>query len=60
MPFDQNKYIQGYKKEHYKRFLVDLTVEEYEELEKLLKKNKLSKATFLRESIKNLKEKKDK
>lgn len=58
MSFDQKKYNQEYNKTHYKRFVVDLTVEEFEKLEKLLKKKQLSKATFLRDAINNLKGKK--
>lgn len=53
--FNQNKYIQEYKKEHYKTFKVDLKNEEWEQLEKLLKEKKLTKAEFLRRAIKELK-----
>ena len=51
----QKKYLQEYKKEHYKAFKVDLKVEELEELEALLQKKGLSKAQFLRNAIKDLK-----
>ena len=49
--FNQSKYIQEYNKEHYKTFKVDLKIKEFEELEKILKKVKLTKAEFLRQSI---------
>ena len=49
--FNQSKYIQEYNKEHYKTFKVDLKIKEFEELEKILKKAKLTKAEFLRQSI---------
>lgn len=53
--FNQQKYIQEYNKEHYKTFKVDLKVEEMDELNELLKKYKLTKAQFLRNSIDKLK-----
>lgn len=40
-----------YNKEHYKAFKVDLKIQELEELEFLLKEDKLSKAEFLRKAI---------
>ena len=49
--FNQSKYIQEYNKEHYKTFKVDLKTKEFEELEMILKKAKLTKAEFLRQSI---------
>jgi predicted DNA-binding protein len=55
--FNQQKYIQEYNKDHYKTFKVDLKKEELEELNKLLKKKKMTKATFLRQSIEELKKK---
>lgn len=55
--FNQKKYIQQYNKDHYKTFKVDLKIEELEELNQLLKKMKLSKADFLREAIRQLKNK---
>lgn len=56
MPSTTNntKYIQQYNKEHYKTFKVDLKKEEFEQLEKKLKDNKLTKAQFLRDAIKKL------
>lgn len=53
--FNQQKYIQEYNKTHYKTFKVDLKVEEMDELSNLLKKYKLTKAQFLRNSIDKLK-----
>lgn len=53
--FNQQKYIQEYNKKHYKTFKVDLKVEEMDELNKLLKKHKLTKAQFLRDSIEKIK-----
>lgn len=54
--FNQQKYIQKYNKEHYKTFKVDLKKEEMDLLERLLKKNNLTKAQFLRNSINYLKQ----
>ena len=56
--FNQKKYIAEYKKKHKKQFNTDLNIDEYNELEKLLKNNNLTKAKFLRNAIKELKEKK--
>lgn len=53
--FNQKQYIIEYNREHYKAFKVDLKVEELEELEKLLKEKKITKAQFLREAIQKLK-----
>lgn len=52
--FDQQKYIQEYNKSHYKTFKVDLKINEWEELEDLLKGLKMTKAEFLRDAIKQL------
>lgn len=54
--FNQQQYIKKYNKEHYKTFKVELKKEEKEELDELLKSLNITKATFLREAIKNLKE----
>lgn len=54
--FNQTKYIQKYIKEHYSTFKVDLKKEEKEELDRLLKKKKMTKADFLRKAIKQFKE----
>ena len=53
--FNKKEYDINYKKLHKKQFKVDLNIEEYNYLEKLLKKYNLSKAQFLRNSIKQLK-----
>ena len=55
--FNQQKYIQEYNKAHYKTFKVDLKINEYMELEKLLNKFKMTKAQFLRYVIEKEKEK---
>ena len=52
--FNQQTYIQKYNKDHYKAFKVDLKKEEYMELECYLKKNKLTKASFLRMAIQEI------
>lgn len=57
MKFNQQDYIKEYNKAHYKTFKVDLKITEFEELEKILKKAKLTKAQFLRNAIKDLKQK---
>lgn len=44
-----------YNKEHYKAFKVDLKIDELKDLEKILKKKQLTKAQFLRNAIKNIK-----
>lgn len=53
--FNQTKYIQEYNKEHYKTFKVDLKKQEFDELNEVLKKKKLTKAQFLRDSIEKIK-----
>lgn len=55
--FNQQKYKQEYNKEHYKTFKVDLKVEEWLELESILKSKGVTKAQFLRNAIKALKKK---
>lgn len=55
--FNQQKYKQEYNKEHYKTFKVDLKVEEWLELESILKSKGITKAQFLRNAIKALKKK---
>lgn len=57
MSFDQNKYIQEYRKEHKKQFNVDLNKDEYEELVKLLKEKGITKVEFIRKSTEWLKKK---
>ena len=51
------EYIKNYNKEHYKRFRVYLTPEEMDELEKQLKRLGLTKPQFLKNAIKELKNK---
>lgn len=46
----------NYMKLHKKQFKVDLNIEEYEELEKILQQKKISKVQFVRTSINKLKE----
>lgn len=53
--FNQSKYVQGYIKEHYRTFKVNLKVKEMDILDELLKKKGITKATFLREAIERLK-----
>lgn len=53
--FNKKEYDINYKKLHKKQFKVDLNIEEYNYLEKLLTKYNLSKAQFLRNSIEQLK-----
>lgn len=57
MAFNQNKYIQEYKKEHKKQFKVDLNKEEHQELKELLKKHNLTNVQFVRNAIEDLKKK---
>ncbi len=51
MTFNQQKYIQEYNKKNYSRFLVDLPKKDKEELDKMLKEDGMSKATFLKIAI---------
>lgn len=53
MKFNQIRYIQEYNKEHYRTFKVNLKKEELDELDELLKKERISKAQFLRDAIDN-------
>lgn len=52
--FNQSKYIQGYNKEHYKSFRMDLKIEEWENANNLLKKNNMTKAELVRIALKML------
>ena len=54
--FNQLEYIKEYNKKHYKAFKVDLKEEELNNINKLLKENNMTKADFLRLSIKALKD----
>lgn len=55
--FNQKKYIQEYNKTHYVRFVADLKQEEMELLNRLLKKQNISKAQFIRNAISDLQQK---
>ncbi len=55
--FDSTKYKIEWAKKHKKKFMVDLNIEEYNNLEVLLKIKKLTKAQFLRNAIEELKKK---
>lgn len=57
--FNQQQYIKQYNQTHYKTFKVELKKEEKEELDELLKSLSMTKAAFLRNAIKELKEKGD-
>lgn len=48
-------YKQEYNRIHYKTFKVDLRIDEFQELEDLLKKEGITKAAFLRKAIQELK-----
>lgn len=52
---NKRRYDSEYLKEHYKLFAVGLPKEEYEDLCKLIKKNKLSKVQFVRNAFEDLK-----
>lgn len=57
--FNQTKYINEWKKKNGKRkFSTDINDGEMKELEDLLKKHNLTKASFLRYAIEKLKEEK--
>lgn len=55
MAFNQSKYITTWQKENKKQFKVSLDLNEFEEADKLLKENNLSKIDFVRLALKNLK-----
>ena len=54
----KNEYDKQYKKDNYKKFKVYLKNDEKEELDSLLKERNISSSTFIRLSIKALKENK--
>ncbi len=54
----KNEYDKQYKKDNYKQFKVYLKKDEKEELDSLLKERNISSSTFIRLSIKALKENK--
>ena len=53
--FNKLEYDKNYKKQHKRRFEVDLNIDEMNELNKLLKDNNITKADFLRKAIIDLK-----
>lgn len=55
--FNKKDYDNNYRKIHYKQFKADLKLEEFKELEELLKKYNLTKIQFLRNAIIALKNK---
>ena len=55
--FDKRKYDYEYRLEHYKEFRCYLSIDEFNELNDLIKENKLSKSDFIRNAIKELKKK---
>ena len=55
--FDKKKYDIDYKRKNIKYFKVDLKIEEYEELCKLLKEKVLTKVQFVRNAFEELKKK---
>ena len=56
--FNQNEYLNQYKKDHYSTFKVDLKKEEKKELDILLKECNLTKKQFLLNAWEDLKAKK--
>lgn len=57
MVYVKKDYDLKFKKEHYKQFKVCLKNGEYENLKELLKKNNLTNIQFVRNAIKDLKNK---
>ncbi len=53
----KKNYDRKWQKEHKKKFACDLNIDEYLELEKLLKKHKLTKVQLVRNAIAELKSK---
>lgn len=53
--FDKRKYDIEYIKTHKKQFKVNLNIDEFDNLEILLKKKNLTKVQFLRNAIEELK-----
>lgn len=56
--FNQNEYVNQYKKEHYSQLKVNLKKSEKEELDKLLAEEQLTQTQFIRNAIADLKAKK--
>lgn len=57
MAFSKKEYDQNYKKKHKKIFAVELNIEEYNEMYKLLDKLNIQKVKFVRDAFENLKNK---
>ena len=55
--FDKKAYDIKYRREHKARISVDLNIDEMNELNKLLDKNNMKKAEFIRWAIQELKKK---
>jgi hypothetical protein len=55
MAFNKKQYDIEYKKKKKKQFKVDLNIDEYEELEKLLKAKGMTKVQLVREGLERLK-----
>lgn len=55
--FDKKKYDKKYRDKYKHQFNVDLNIEEYEELSKLLELKKISKVDFVRNAFQELKKK---
>ena len=56
--FNQNEYVNEYKKKHYSPLKINLKKEEKEELDKLLAEEGLTQTQFIRNAIADLKAKK--
>lgn len=56
--FNQNEYVNEYKKKHYSPLKINLKKEEKEELDKLLAEEGLTQTQFIRNAITDLKSKK--
>lgn len=54
MTFDKKEYDKNFLKKNYKTFKVDLKKEEWENADKLLKKNNISKVELVRIALKLL------
>ena len=55
MAFNKKQYDIDYKKKKKKQFKVDLNIDEYEELEQLLKAKGMTKVQLVREGLERLK-----
>lgn len=59
MTFNQRKYINDYKKEHYSKLSVDLKKEDKEKLAELCKKQGITIKEFILQAIKDQEEKQE-